>query len=123
MILLLHSLIEAIVALLFLFHPGADQLVPGFDTGSGASYVLTLKMYGLAALLLAALSLVAYQKRTEDAIFLPITLLLSVFHFGMCLIQAIYNPDHRAFLLHFLLALFLSGQYIQRWRKEEIAGE
>ncbi len=114
MILLLHTLIEGIVGLLFLFYPGVGELVPGFGTSGGPSFVLLLKMYGLSALLLAALSLYAYQRQADNRIFLPVTLSLAVFHYGMIGVQTLYNPDSRAALLHFLLAIFLTGQYLGR---------
>lgn len=116
MILLLHTLIEAIIGLLFLFFPLLTDAVPGFGDGAGGSYLLLLKMYGLAALLLATLSLVAYLKRSDDKIFLFVTLTLSGFHYLMILVQTFYNPDQRAALLHFLLAIFLTGQYLGRRR-------
>ncbi|MCP9237388.1 hypothetical protein [Lewinella sp. JB7] len=116
MILLLHTLIEAVVGLLFLFYPQAGDLVPGFGTSEGPSYDLLTKMYGLSALFLAGLSLYAYLRRTQDAVFLLLTLSLSIYHYLMILVQTIYNPDQRAALLHFLLAIFLTGQYLGRRR-------
>ena len=118
MILLLHTLVEATVGLLFLFYPNAGDLVPGFGGTEGESFTLVLKMYGLAALFLAGLSLYTYLRREVNEIFLFITLGLGLFHFGMTLVQALYNYDHRATLLHFLLAIFLSGQYVQRRRTQ-----
>ena len=117
MILLLHTVIEAAVGLLFLFHPNAGDLVPGFGTAEGASFVLLMKMYGVAALLLAGLSLYAYLRRLQDPIFLFVTLSLSTFHYLMVVVQTIYNPDQRAALLHFLLAIFLTGQYLGRRKR------
>ena len=117
MILLLHTLIEAAVGLLFLFYPQAGELVPGFGTSQGPSFELLMKMYGLAALFLAGLSLLAYLRRANTAIFLVITLTLSVYHYAMILVQTIYNPDQRAALLHFLLAIFLTAQYLGRRRE------
>ena len=117
MILLLHTVIEAAIAGLFLFYPGAGDLVPGFGTSEGPSFILLMKMYGLAALLLAGLSLYAYLRRLEDGVFLAVTLLLSIYHYLMVAVQTVYNPDQRAALLHFLLAIFLTGQYLGRRRK------
>jgi hypothetical protein len=117
MILLLHTLIEAVVALLFLFYPQAGDLVPGFGTSEGPSYELLMKMYGLSALFLAGLSLYAYFRRLDTPIFLFVTLSLSLFHYLMIAVQTLYNPDQRAALLHFLLAIFLTGQYLGRRRQ------
>lgn len=117
MILLLHTLIEAIIGLLFLFYPGAGDLVPGFGTSEGPSFELLMKMYGLAALFLATLSLIAYLRRRNDSIYLLVTLTLSGFHYLMILVQTIYNPDQRAALLHFLLAIFMTAQYLGRRRE------
>ena len=117
MILLLHALIEAAVGLLFLFYPGAGALVPGFGASAGPSFVLLLKMYGLAALFLAGLSVYAYRERADVRIFLLVTLSLSLYHYGMIAVQTLYNPDARAALLHFLLAIFLTGQYLGRRKR------
>ena len=117
MILLLHTLIEAIIGLLFLFYPGSPGLVPGFADGDGGSFLLLLKMYGLAALFLAGLSLYAYLRRTNDKVFLLLTAALSAYHYGMIIVQTIYNVDQRAALLHFLLAIFLTGQFLGRRRE------
>ena len=117
MILLLHTVIEGAIALLFLFYPDAGELIPGLGTSEGPGFDLLLKMYGLAALLLAGLSLYAYLQRRQDDIFLFVTLVLSIYHYLMVAVQTIYNPDQRAALLHFLLAIFLTGQYLGRRRK------
>ena len=114
MILLLHTLIEGIIGLLFLFYPAAGELVPGFAAGEGDSYVLLMKMYGVAALFLAGTSLLAYVRKENTTIFLFVTLTLSVFHYAMTLVQTIYNVDQRGALLHFLLAIFLTAQYLGR---------
>ena len=114
MILLLHTLIEAAIGLLFLFHPQAGEIIPGFGSATGDSFDLLMKMYGLAALFLAAISLYAYFKRSEDNLFLAATLGLSLFHYGMMIVQFLYNSDQRASLLHFLLAIFLTTQYLKR---------
>lgn len=118
MILLLHTLIEAAVGVLFLVYPNADDLVPGFGRGEGESFELLLAMYGLAALFLAALSLVTYLRRDDRILFLVVTLSLCVFHLSMSVVQAFGNPDSRAMLLHFLLGIFLGGQFINRRRQE-----
>lgn len=118
MILLLHTLIEAAVGILFLFYPNADDLVPGFGTSEGESFELLMAMYGLAALFLATLSLITYLRRADRTLFLVVTLSLCVFHVSMSVIQAFGNPDSRAMLLHFLLGIFLGGQYINRRRME-----
>ncbi|NJC27535.1 hypothetical protein [Neolewinella antarctica] len=124
MILLLHTLIEGVIALLFMFYPQAGDLVPGFGTSEGASFELLMRMYGWAAALLAALSLIAYYSRANRPIFLTITGLLSVFHIGMAIIQGLHNPDARAMLLHFLLAIFMGGQYVnvrrQAWSEKSV---
>jgi len=112
MILLLHTLIEAAVGLLFLFYPGAPELVPGFGGSSGPGFELLMKMYGVAALFLAALSLVTYLRREDRVLMLTITGLLTLFHFGLAVVLAFWNPDPRAMLLHFLLAIFLGGRYV-----------
>ena len=117
MILLLHALIEGAVGLLFLFYPAAGAIVPGFGDGTGSSFVLLLKMYGLAALFLAGLSVYAYREQANDRIFLLITLALSIYHYAMIVVQTLYNPDSRAALLHFLLAIFLTGQYLGRRKR------
>lgn len=113
MIFLLHTLIEAAAGLLFLFYPEAGDLVPGFGAGEGASFDLLMKMYGLAALLLAALSLIAYLHRDNRVLVLTISGALTIFHLGMSIIQAFWNPDPRAMLIHFLLMIFLGGRYVR----------
>ena len=107
MILLLHTLIEGIVGLLCLFYPGVGDLLPGFGTSEGQSFQLLLKMNGLASLYLAAVSFYTYRKQQDNRIFLPVTLGLAIFHYGMIAVQTLYNPDQRLALLHFLLAIFL----------------
>jgi hypothetical protein len=77
-------------------------------------------MYGLSALFLAGLSLYAYFRRLHTRIFLLVTLSLSIYHFLMIAVQTLYNPDSRAALLHFLLAIFLTGQFLGR-RKQDWA--
>ncbi|WP_020571636.1 hypothetical protein [Neolewinella persica] len=113
MILLLHTLIEASVGLLLLFYPGAAELIPGFADGQGESYVMLMKMYGLAACFLAGLSLLAYLKKGNKEFVGLILGSLTVFHLGMTVIQAIYNSDSRAMLLHFLLLILLGGRFIR----------
>ncbi|MGB3800501.1 MAG: hypothetical protein WA952_11865 [Lewinella sp.] len=120
MILLLHTLIQGGIGLLFLFYPAVGDLVPGFGSSEGESYVLLQKLYGLAALYLGGLSLFAYFRQSDDRIFFLITLSLSIYHYAMIVIQTIYNPDQRFALLHFLLAIFLTGQYLGRRRKSWI---
>ncbi|MEM9529110.1 MAG: hypothetical protein AAGA31_21045 [Bacteroidota bacterium] len=115
--LLLNTLIEGIIAILFLFYPGAPNVVPGFAEAEGPSYLMLMKMYGLAALLLAGLSLLGWLKRDNQELLLSITGLLTLFHLGMAIVQAGYNPDSRAMLLHFLLVIFLGGQYVQQRKK------
>lgn len=117
MVLLLHTLIEATVAFLFMFYPGAGDLVPGFGTSEGASFELLMKMYGWAAALLASMSLIAYFSRANRVLLLTITGILAVFHIGMAVIQGLHNPDPRAMLLHFLLAIFMGGQYVNQRRQ------
>ncbi|OAV43475.1 hypothetical protein [Lewinella sp. 4G2] len=118
MILLIHTLIEGIVALLFLFYPGAPDLVPGFSDGQGQSYAMLMNMYGLAAGVLAALSLVAYLKKDNRELVLNVTGILTIFHIGMAIVQGLQNPDARAMLLHFLLAIFMGGQYVNQRKKD-----
>ena len=114
MILLLHTLIEAVVGLLFLFYPAGVPFLPGFADGAGESFLLLQKMYGLAALFLAGLSLYAYLRQRNDTVFFLVTASLSAFHYAMIGVQTFYNPDSRAALLHFLLAIFLTGQFLGR---------
>lgn len=116
MFLLLNTLVEGLVGLLFLFYPGAPELVPGFADGNGASYVLLMKMYGVAALFLAVLSTVGYFQRHVRPVVLTITGALAGFHLGLAVVLTIYHPDQRAMLLHFLLGIFLTGRYLQRRR-------
>lgn len=114
-VLLLHILIEAAVGILFLFVPAAGNLVPGFEDGAGEGYLLLMKMYGLAALFLAAVGVFAYLKRiTDTALSYQIMLWLAIFHFAMGGIQLFYNSDQRPSLLHLLMGLFLIGLYIRR---------
>ena len=75
-----------------------------------------MKMYGLAALFLAGLSLYTYLHRDDTKVFLLLTAALSAYHYAMILVQTLYNPDQRAALLHFLLAIFLTGQFLGRRR-------
>jgi glycopeptide antibiotics resistance protein len=116
MIFLLHTLIEGTTGLLFLFYPEAGDLVPGFGTSEGPSFDLLMNMYGLTALFLAALSLIAYFSRANRVLVLTISGSLAIFHLGMTIIQAYGNPDPRAMLLHFLLLIFLGGRYVQARR-------
>lgn len=118
MILLLHTLIEAAVGFFFLFYPNVGDLVPGFGSSEGESFELLLNMYGLAALFLAALSLITYFSRERRVLFLTTTGMLCAFHLLMAVVQATGNPDSRAMLLHFLLGIFMGGQYIHRRRQE-----
>ncbi|MTB51977.1 hypothetical protein [Lewinella sp. W8] len=117
LILLLHTLVEGIVGLLFLFYPNAGDLIPGFGQAEGPSAELLMNMYGLSALLLAALSLIAYFSRANRVLLLTISGTLAVFHFAMAIIQALGNPDHRAMLTHFILGIFMAGLYVQERRK------
>ncbi|WP_116109313.1 hypothetical protein [Lewinella sp. IMCC34191] len=117
MILLLHTLIQGVIGLLFLFYPAVGDLLPGFGDSAGPSFVLLQKLYGLAALFLGGLSLYAYFRQSDDRIFYLVTLSLSIYHYAMIGIQTAYNPDQRFALLHFLLAIFLTGQYLGRRRK------
>lgn len=117
MILLLHTLIEGLAGLIFLFYPDAANFVPGFADGEGQSFLMLMKMYGLAALLLAGLSLTGWFQRENRSVLLIISALLAAFHLGMTIVQAIYNPVPQAMLLHFMLFLFLSGQYIKERKK------
>jgi len=116
MFLLLNTLIEGLIGLLFLFYPGAPELVPGFADATGASYVLLMKMYGWAAIFLAALSAVGFLQRHVRPVVMTITGMLAGFHLGLTVVLAIYHPDQRAMLLHFLLGIFLTGRYLQRRR-------
>lgn len=124
MILLLHTLIEGAVGLLFLFYPEASTLVPGFAAGDGDSYTMLMKMYGLAACFLAVVSLIAYLKKQNEELVRLLTLSLAGFHLGMTIIQAAYNSDQRAMLLHFLLLIFLIGYYVngKKLEKRKIEG-
>lgn len=116
MILLLNTLVEGLAGLLFLFYPGASEVIPGFDDGTGNSYVLLMKMYGVAALFLAALSGVGYLKRDNRELVQTISGLLALFHFGLAIVLTYYHPDTRAMLLHFLLGIFLGGEYVKNRR-------
>lgn len=118
LILLLHTLIEGIVGFLFLFYPNAGDLIPGFGQAEGSSADLLMNMYGLSALFLSVLSLIAYYSRANRVLLLTVSGTLAGFHFGMAIIQAFGNPDYRAMLTHFLLGLFLAGLYVQERRKE-----
>lgn len=117
MILLLHTLIMAFVGLMFLFYPEVGDLVPGYGTAEGDSFQLLIKSYGVTGLFLAGLSLYAWLRRTDDRVFLVLTAALSAYHYAMILVQMIYNSDQRAGLLHFLLAIFLTAQYLGRRRE------
>lgn len=115
LILLLHIVVEAVVGFFFLFYPSAGDVIPGFGDGEGSSHYLLMKMYGLAALFLAAIGIGAYVKRlTNVALTYQIMLWLAGYHFAMTGVQLLYNPDQRAGLLHLLLGLFLAGVYIRR---------
>lgn len=118
LILALHILIEGLIGLLLLFYPGVIDFLPGFADAEGNSYQMLLKMYGLAALFLAAIGGLALWKSRRDAptAFL-LVLLLSSYHFAMALVQFGYNPDTRAALLHFLMGIFLAAIFA---RREEI---
>ncbi|MBC6995840.1 hypothetical protein QWY85_17505 [Neolewinella lacunae] len=122
MVLLLHTLIEGLIGLLFLFFPAWVQRLPGLGAGSGESFLLVTKMYGLAALLLALLSFLAWRKSASPQFVLTITGLLTAFHLGMALVQGLYNPDVRAMLSHFLLVVLLGAQFT-RLRKQSWAEE
>lgn len=114
-ILLLHIIVEFIVGALLLFYPGAAELIPGFAQGEGDSYQMVLKMYGLSALFLSAIGMVALMIRKEyTQIAFLLVALLSGFHLIMAGIQFSHNPDTRAMLLHFLLCIFLGSIYARR---------
>lgn len=123
MFLLLNTLVEGLIGLLFLFYPGAPDLVPGFADGAGESYVLLMKMYGVAAIFLAVLSTVGYFQREVRPVVMTITGLLAGFHLMLAVVLTIYHPDQRAMLLHFLLGIFLMGRYLQRRRLNGQAAE
>lgn len=111
----LHIVVELAVGLLFLFYPEIGDVVPGFGDGKGNSHYLLIKMYGLAALFLSAVGVIAFLKRrTETKMSFLLVALLSGFHFLMAAVQIGYNPDTRASLLHFLLGLFLAAIYVRR---------
>jgi ABC-type Mn2+/Zn2+ transport system permease subunit len=116
LILLLHTLIEGLAGLVFLFVPEVANLLPGFEQIDSPTSLMLLRMYGLAALLLAGLSLVAYLRKRNRELLLVITGLLAAFHFAMAVVLAISNPDHRAMLFHFLLGLFIAGTYVRERR-------
>lgn len=116
MILLLNTLVEGLIGLLFLFYPGAPELVPGFADGSGPSYGLLMKMYGWAALFVAGLSLAGYLQRGVRPVVMNVTGMLTGFHLGLAVILTVYHPDSRAMLLHFLLGIFMAGRFLQTRR-------
>lgn len=114
-ILLLHIVVEAAVGCFFLFYPDAGDVIPGFGDGEGSSHDLLMKMYGLAALFLAALGIAAYLKRLTNVVLAYQAMLwFAIFHFSMSIVQLMYNPDQRASLLHFLIGLFMIGVYLRR---------
>lgn len=114
-VLYLHIVFEGLVGLLLLAYPAATDLLPGFGKGEGASFDMLVKMYGLAALFLAAMGVFALrQRKLAPSIAFQLVLLLSTFHFLMAIIQYVYNPDTNAALLHFLLGIFLAGIYVRR---------
>jgi hypothetical protein len=114
LVLALNTIIEGLVGLTFLFHPMAGDFIPGFGDGDGTSYVLLMKMYGVAALLAAALSGVTYFAREYRVLVMTTLGLLALFHAGLSTVSFIYHPDPRAGVLHFLLFLFFTTTYIQR---------
>lgn len=120
-VLYLHIIIEALIGLLLLFYPGVGEVLPGFGDGEGNSYQMVVKMYGLAALMLAAIGVMALLLRHEQSkTAFMLVALLSGFHFFMAGIQFTYNPDTRAMLLHFLLCIFLAGIYVRRKELMEV---
>ncbi|NJO87080.1 MAG: hypothetical protein HC821_03435, partial [Lewinella sp.] len=97
----LHILVEALVGLAFLV-PGAVVFVPGMADGNGTAYFILLRMYGWAAMLLAALGVVAYlQMNKAPRLTYGLIVLLAVYHFGLTFLLLAYHPDQRAALLHF----------------------
>ncbi len=114
-VLYLHIVIEGLVGLCLLIYPAATEFLPGFGQGTGSSFDMLVKMYGLAALFLATIGgLALWQRKRTPAVAFQLMLLLSTFHFLMAVIQYAYNPDTRAALLHFLLGLFLVAIYVRR---------
>ncbi len=114
----LHIFIEGAIGLLLLFYPAVADLLPGFADAEGSSYQMLLKMYGLAALFLAAIGgLALWKSRRDTPTAFLLVLLLSSYHFAMALVQFGYNSDTRAALLHFLLGIFLAAIFV---RREEI---
>jgi len=115
LILWLHIILEGGIGILFLFFSEDLKQLPGFADGNGASFDLSIKLYGNAALFIAALGLIADLKRKQNLdLSYGICLTLSVFHFGLAAVLAAYHPDQRVFLLHFLMGIFLSALYVRR---------
>ena len=114
LVLWLNTIVEGMIAFLFLFYDEVRDLLPGFGMAEGPGVVMLTKMYGVAALIMSIWSLVAYYSRDHRVLLMTTLGLLALFHTGIAITQLIYNPDPRASLLHFLMALFLSAIYVQQ---------
>lgn len=121
LVLWLNTIVEGLTAFFFLFYPGVREMLPGFGMSENTGTVMLTKMYGVAALIMALISLVAWYSREHRVMVLSSLGLLALFHIGIAITQVIYNPDPRASLLHFLLALVLSAVYVQR-RLQPVSG-
>lgn len=117
LLLLLNAVVEGATGFFFLFYPEVLDYMPGFGQAEGDSVEMLAKMYGVATLMVALLSLVAYFSRRSRVLLLTTIGLVAFFHFGITTVQYMYNPDYKGTFLHGVLFLvFLVYYYRERAR-------
>lgn len=120
LLLLLNAVVEGATGFFFLFYPQVLDYMPGFGQAEGDSVEMLTKMYGVATLMVALLSTIAYFSRDQRALLLTSVGLVAFFHFGITTVQYMYNPDYKGTFLHGLLFLFFLVYYF-RERSRTIA--
>lgn len=112
----INMLVEGLVGLLFLFYPGAQELIPGLEGVSGSAVTMLIKMYGTAALALALFTgfllfrLKYYEEVVKDGL-----ALFTFFHAGIAATQFLYNADIRPGVFHAVLAAAFAFFWVKRW--------
>ncbi len=107
---------EGLVGLLFLFYPGAQELIPGLEGAGGSAVTMLIKMYGTAALALALFTgfllfrLKYYEEVLKDGL-----ALFTFFHAGIAATQFLYNADFRPGVFHAVMAAAFAYFWVKRW--------
>ena len=117
LVFLLNTVIEGFTAFLFLFYPEVRDWLPGFGGSEGPGVDMLTKMYGIAALIMALLTLIAYFSRAHKVLVLTTAGLLFLFHLSISAVQFFYNTvDQRGGWLHLIMALLFAVVYAQQRR-------